>query len=80
MSDPCLCHARTGGVLQTLVLRPPLLYGEGDRSFVPVIVRLARAGGDRVPSVGDPEAFIQAAYVGKTSFTTTSSCSCMVDC
>lgn len=56
-----------GGVLQTVVLRPPLLYGEGDRSFVPVIVRLARAGGDRVPSVGDPEAFIQAAYVGNVA-------------
>lgn len=53
-----------GGVLQTVVLRPPLLYGEGDRSFVPMLLRLARAGGDRIPSVGDPEAFIQAAYVG----------------
>ena len=53
-------------MLQTVVLRPPLMYGEGDRSFVPVMLRLARAGGDRIPSVGDPEAFIQAAYVGKT--------------
>ncbi|XP_042236246.1 3 beta-hydroxysteroid dehydrogenase/Delta 5--_4-isomerase-like isoform X1 [Homarus americanus] len=54
----------TGDILQTIVLRPPLLYGEGDPSFVPYILRLASASGNRLPSVGNPAAFLQAAYAG----------------
>ncbi|XP_042236250.1 3 beta-hydroxysteroid dehydrogenase/Delta 5--_4-isomerase-like isoform X5 [Homarus americanus] len=53
-----------GDILQTIVLRPPLLYGEGDPSFVPYILRLASASGNRLPSVGNPAAFLQAAYAG----------------
>lgn len=41
------------------------MFGEGDNAFVPVVLRLARAGGDRIPSIGSPGAFIQMAYVGK---------------
>nr|XP_053636977.1 LOW QUALITY PROTEIN: 3 beta-hydroxysteroid dehydrogenase type 7-like [Cherax quadricarinatus] len=57
----------TGATLQTMVLRPPLIYGEGDTTFVPLLLSLARAGGSRIPSVGNPEAFLQAAYVGNVA-------------
>lgn len=60
-----LCLWPAGGILQTVALRPPLLFGEGDNAFVPVVLRLARAGGDRLPSIGSPGEFIQVAYVGK---------------
>nr|XP_045609163.1 3 beta-hydroxysteroid dehydrogenase/Delta 5-->4-isomerase-like [Procambarus clarkii] len=57
----------TGAKLQTVVLRPPITYGEGDTSFVPLVLGMARAGGNRLPSVGNPEAFLQAAYVGNVA-------------
>lgn len=58
---------QAGTRLRTVVLRPPLLYGEGDRAFVPYVLRLARAGANTMPSFGNPDAFQQAAYVGNAA-------------
>lgn len=59
--------SNNGVTLNSVVLRPPLLYGEGDTSFVPLVYNLAKAEGNRMPSIGNPEAFLQAAYAGNVA-------------
>ncbi|KAK3879194.1 hypothetical protein Pcinc_016216 [Petrolisthes cinctipes] len=56
-----------GEKLQTVALRPPIMYGEGDIAFIPEMLRLARATKNVIPSIGNPEAFMQAAYVGNVA-------------
>ncbi|XP_068218054.1 uncharacterized protein [Palaemon carinicauda] len=56
-----------GTKLKTVALRPPVLYGEGDSSFVPLIHKLAKAAGCKMPSIGNPAAFTQAAYAGNVA-------------
>lgn len=56
-----------GTKLRTIALRPPIIYGEGDTSFVPLIYTLAKAAGNKLPSIGHPGAFTQAAYAGNVA-------------
>ena len=40
-----------GSALETVILRPKAIYGEGDRALVPRLLRAAREG--RLPQIGD---------------------------
>jgi nucleoside-diphosphate-sugar epimerase len=47
--------------LETVILRPKALFGPGDTSLLPRVLRLARAG--RLPQIGDGKNLVDLTYV-----------------
>lgn len=56
-----------GKVLRTLILRPSLMYGEGDPYFVPTVLETASITGFLTP-IGNGRALSQYAYVGNVAW------------
>ncbi|XP_034240229.1 3 beta-hydroxysteroid dehydrogenase/Delta 5--_4-isomerase [Thrips palmi] len=57
-----------GGVLRTVALRPPLLYGEEDHSLVPALLRLAKLCDNTLLQLGGAANRQQHAYVGNVAW------------
>lgn len=58
----------SGQRLQTIVLRPGLMYGELDSIFVTSVIRATRTNGGVLYHFGSPQAFGQYVYVGNVGW------------
>lgn len=52
-------------VLQTVALRPPLMYGEGDNHFMPAVLRYLSNHNYKIPRIAGAGGKQQLVYVGK---------------
>ena len=50
-----------GASMETVILRPKAIYGEGDRALVPRLLRAARDG--RLPQIGDGQNVVDVTHV-----------------
>ena len=60
--------SENGQTLHTVVLRPTVMYGEGDPYFVTSMLQQANSHGGTLPRLGSGQALFQCCYVGNVAW------------
>ncbi|EAT48210.1 AAEL000733-PA [Aedes aegypti] len=57
-----------GGMLKTIAIRPPVVFGEGDQRFIPSIIKVALRFNGEIPKLAGPGGKQQLVYAGNVAW------------